>query len=139
MKPSVLAGFPEPLAAIAFVNGEETAWEQKDCRAAIDWLSQNNQAILGIDLWLVRDGSISTAISTKSGPAIYVSSCDPLKGETWDDYVRRSAKEAGDLVAAFRWPEDSLEPPRTVYFNLCWADRKWFRTHKENASHTFDQ
>jgi hypothetical protein len=40
MKPSVLAGFPEPLAAIAFVNGEEPAWEQKDCRAAIDWLSR---------------------------------------------------------------------------------------------------
>jgi hypothetical protein len=139
MKPSVLAGFPEPLAAIAFANGEEPAWEQKDCQTAIDWLSQNNHAVLGIDLWLVRDGSISTAISTKSGPAIYVSSCDPLKRETWDDYVRRSAKEAGDFVAAFRWPEDSLEPPRTVYFNLCWADREWFRTHKENASHTFDK
>jgi hypothetical protein len=139
MKTSVLAGFPESLAAIAFVNGEEPAWEQKDCRAAIEWLSQNNQAVLGFELWLVRDGTISTAISTKSGPAIYVSNCDPLKGETWDDYVRRSGKEAKDLIAAFRWPQDSLEPSQTVYFNLCWADREWLRTHKKNASHTFDQ
>jgi hypothetical protein len=50
MEPSVLADFPGPLAAIAFVNGEEPAWEQKDCRAVIDWLSQNNQAVLGIEL-----------------------------------------------------------------------------------------
>lgn len=126
MEPAVPVGFPESLAAIAFVYGEEPAWEQKDCRAAIEWLSQNSHAVLGIELWLVRDGSISTAISTKSGPAIYVSSCDPLKGETWDDYVRRSAKEAGSLIADFRWPEDALKPERLVYFNIAWASRQWF-------------
>jgi hypothetical protein len=92
MTHSVLAGFPESLTAVAFVNGEEAAWEQKDCHAAIDWLSQNNHAVLGFDLWVVRNGRISTALSTKSGPAIYVYSCDLLEGETWNDYVRALRK-----------------------------------------------
>jgi len=129
MTHSVLAGFPESLTAVAFVNGEEAAWEQKDCHAAIDWLSQNNHAVLGFDLWVVRNGRISTALSTKSGPAIYVYSCDLLEGETWNDYVRGSAKEVGDLIAAFRWPEDALEPERPVYFNISWASRQWFHAN----------
>lgn len=126
MNPSVPTGFPESLVAIAFVNGEEAAWEQKDCHAAIDWLSLNNHAVLGFELWVVRNGRISTALSTKSGPAIYIYSCDPLKGETWNDYVRRSAKEVGNLIAAFRWPEDALEPERLVYFNIACASPQWF-------------
>ncbi|MGC2286959.1 MAG: hypothetical protein WA542_17015 [Candidatus Acidiferrum sp.] len=126
MKPSVLAGFPESLIAVAFVHGEEAAWEQKDCPAVLDWLSENNNAILGTELWTVRGGSISTALSTKLGPTLYVSSSNPLKAETWNDYVRRSVKEAGDLIAAFRWPEDALEPERPVYFNIAWASRQWF-------------
>jgi hypothetical protein len=124
--PIVPANFPHRLAAAALVNGGESSWQQKDCLSAIAWLSENGYAILGFELWLVRDGGMSTAISTKSGPAIYVSSCDPTKGETWEGYVQRSALEAAERIGSFRWPEDSLEPPRPAYFNLCWADREWF-------------
>jgi hypothetical protein len=123
----VPASFPKGLAAVAFVNGEEAAWEQKDCLAAIDWLSKNGYAVLGFELWLPEDGGIRTAIRTKAGPAIYVFSCNPMKSETWEDYVQRSAQEAAGHIGGFRWPEDSLEPPRPAYFNLCWADREWFR------------
>jgi hypothetical protein len=137
MKLIVPANFPQQLVAGALVNGEEAAWKQRDCLTAIDWFSQNGYAVLGFELWVVRDGRISTAISRKSGPAIYISNCDPLKGETWEDYVQRSAREVADRISAFCWPEDSLEPPRPAYFNLTWADREWFRT--ENAEHTFDK
>jgi hypothetical protein len=119
--------FSQRARSCGFVNGEEAAWEQKDCLAAIDWLSKNGYAVLGFELWLPEDGGISTAIRTKAGPAIYVFSCDPMKSETWEDYVQRSAKEAAGHIGGFRWPEDSLEPPRPAYFNLCWADREWFR------------
>ena len=129
MNPRVLAIFPEQLAAVALVFGEEVAWEQKECLTAIEWLSENGYAVLGFELWLIRDGGMSTAISTESGTAIYVSSCDPTKGEAWEEYVKRSARETTDHIAAFRWPADSMEPARPVYFNLCWADREWFRAH----------
>jgi hypothetical protein len=139
MKPTSPLSVPDRLRAVAFGDGEDLAWKQKDCADAIDWLRQNGNAILGIDLWLIEDGKIRTAIRTKSGPIIYASNCDPLEGETWEEYVQRSAKNALDSIGAFSWPEDSLEPPQPSYFNLCWADLEWFRTNKPNDSHFADQ
>jgi hypothetical protein len=139
MKPVVPANFPQQLGAVALVNGEEAAWEAKHCLTAIEWFSENGYAVLGFELWLVRDGGIGTAIRTKAGPAIYPFSCDPMRGENWEDYVQRSAREAAVHIAAFRWPEDSLEPPCPAFFNLCWADREWFRKHKKNAEHPFNK
>jgi hypothetical protein len=139
MEPLVPRNFPEALAEVAFVNGQEAAWLQKDCLKAIEWLSQNGYAILGFELWLPLDDGIRTAISTTAGPAIYVTSCDPTQGEAWEEYVQRSARETTEHIATFHWPEDSLEPPRPAYFNLCWADREWFRTQGKNAKHTFDK
>ncbi len=81
----VPSNLPEELTAAAFVNGGEAAWEQKDCLAAIEWLSKNGYAVLEFEPWLPQDSGIRTAISTKAGPAIYVSSCDPMQGESWDD------------------------------------------------------
>ena len=135
MKPTSLTGFPERLSATAFVNGEDLAWEQKDCANALDWLRKNGYAILGIELWLIEESGIRTAIRTKSGPAMYLTSCDPVKGESWDSYVERSAQDAAEKISSFHWPEDSLESRRSVYFNLCWADRDWFRTHKANDAY----
>jgi hypothetical protein len=139
MKPTSLAGFPERLSAIAYVNGEEVAWEQKDCADAIEWLRQNGFAVLGIELWRIGDGSIRTSIHTKSGSEIYVTSCDPVRGETWQDYVERSARDAAEKISAFHWPEDSIEQPSPVYFNLCWADREWFRTKSNHAAYFTDK
>jgi hypothetical protein len=139
MKPSSSAtGLPERLSKSAFVNGEDVAWEQKDCADAIDWLCKNSYAILGIELWLIEENGIRTAIRTKSGPAIYVTNCDPVKGENWDSYVERSARDAAEKITSFHWPEDSLESPRPAYFNLCWADQDWFRSHKTNAAYFAD-
>ena len=139
MKPTSLAGFPERLSAIAFVNGEEVAWEQKDCGDAIEWLRQNSFAILGIELWRIENGSIRTSVHTKSGPEIYVSHCDPEKGEKWQDYVERSARDAMENISAFHWPADSVEPLAPVYFNLCWADQEWFRTKSNHAAYLADE
>jgi hypothetical protein len=124
METIIPANFPKQLAAVAFVNGQETAWEQKDCLAAIDWFSNHGYAVLGFELWLPEEGGIRTAISTKAGPAIYVFSCNRKKHETWGDYVQRFAREATEGVRTFRWFEDALEPPRPAYFNLTWADKE---------------
>ena len=135
-----LTSLPERLRSIAFVNGDDLAWKQKDCADAINWLSQNGYAILGIELWLIEDGGIRTAIRTKSGSEIHVTSCDPRERESWQCYVERSARDAAEKISAFRWPTDSVESPRPAYFNLSWADREWFRTHyKTNATYFADE
>jgi hypothetical protein len=129
-RPAFLSHMPERLAAAALVNGEEAAWEQGDCAAVIDWLRNAGYALLGIELWLMKKGQISTFINTAGGPVLYCSSCDPRKGESWDGYVERSTRLAAAGIAAFRWPEDSLEPC-PAYFNLTWADRQWFQARNK--------
>jgi hypothetical protein len=126
-----LPDMPERLAASALVNGEEAAWEQADCAAVIEWLRQASYAVLGFELWLSKEGGITTFINTLSDRVFYCASCDPHKDESWDDYVQRSARLATEGIAAFRWPEDSIEGPDIAYFNLTWANREWFQARKE--------
>jgi hypothetical protein len=118
---------PEELTRTAFRSGEEMAWKQEDCAEVIEWLRKAGCAVLGMELWLPESGMIRTGIRTESGPAIYCTACDPRDNERWDDYVERSAKSTMDSIASFRWFEDSVEPPRPVYFNITWASRRWFR------------
>ncbi|MFZ2086629.1 MAG: hypothetical protein WAU92_19220 [Candidatus Sulfotelmatobacter sp.] len=121
-----LSVMPEQLVAAALVSGEEAAWQQGDCEAAIDWLRHTTYPILGTELWLLKEGKICTFINTLSGRVVHCTSCEPLKDESWDDYTQRSARLAADSIAAFRWPEDSLETC-PAYFNLTRADQRWFQ------------
>jgi len=131
------ANFPLELARVAFISGNEAAWQQGDSLSVIDWLAENSYAILGFELWLpLPGGMIRTAIATDAGPTLYVWSCDRTKDEAWEHYVQRSARETAKLVSDFRWPEDALESSRPAYFNLCWADSDWF---EKNASHIADE
>jgi hypothetical protein len=98
MKALFPCGFPGQLIVSAFVNGEEAAWEKNDCLTAIEWFLQTGNAILGIELWLVGEDGILTAIRTKSGPVMYASSCNAVKGETWANYVQRSGREGADFI-----------------------------------------
>ena len=129
MNSTELDEVPEELARTAFRSGNEMAWKQGDCTAAIEWLRSVGRAILGTELWRVDGSTIRTAIWTKAGPAIYCTACDPLQNERWGDYVERSANSAIGSIASFRWPDDSTESPSLVYFNITWADRAWFREH----------
>ena len=139
MKSPGLDSLPEHLRAIGFVSGNDIAWKQENCAEAIDWLRQNDYAVLGIELWLINeDGTIWTAIPNESGPAIYVTSCDPIKGERWEEYVKRSAREAVDAISVFLWTKDAVGPQRPVHFNLSWADREWFRTNSSHATYFAD-
>jgi hypothetical protein len=130
---------PLQLRAKAFVSEDELAWLQQDCPDTIDWLRQNGFALLGTELWLIEDGTIRTAIKTASGPVIYVTACDPQDQESWSAYVQRSARHALETIEAFAWPEDSLEPKRPAYLNLCWADLGWFRAQKTHAAYFADE
>ena len=139
MKAVFPTNFLEPLAEVALVNGEEAAWLQEDCLKTIGWLAENGYAVLGFELWLPVDGGIRTAISTRTGPGIYVSSCNRKKDENWQDYVQRSAREAAEGIGTFRWFDDALEPPRPAYFNLTWTNEEWFDATIKDAKHTSDK
>jgi hypothetical protein len=106
-------GLPEHLPEAAFVSsgGQEVAWKQSDCTEVIDWLSSNGHAVLGTELWPVRNGEIRTLINTKNGPVLHCPSCDPLPKEDWSEYVQRSARLAAAQIADFSWPQQSNESP----------------------------
>ena len=124
-------GLPQHLADAAYVDGDP-AWKQADCAEVIRWLSKSDQAVLGTEVWLVKDGLIRTEIDTVKGPVPYRTNCDPLKDEKWGDYVRRSGELAVNTVLGFRFPEDSMESPDiAVYFNITWADRRWFQARNK--------
>jgi hypothetical protein len=122
------ATMPKGIAAAALVVGGEAAWLQADCAAAIEALAEAGCAILGTELWLLKDGRVQTSFETTNGFAIWCTSCGPLPDEHWDDYVQRSSRIATESIVAFSWPDDACEPPCPVYFNLTWADRDWFRS-----------
>ena len=50
--------FPPKLRAAAFRVGEEAAWLPTLAVAAVEWFSMNGYAVLGTELWLLRDGEI---------------------------------------------------------------------------------
>ena len=130
-EPLFPTGLPQRLADAAYVDGDP-AWKQGDCVEVIQWLSGNGLAVLGTELWLVKNGLMHTEIDTVKGPVPFRTNCDPLSHEKWPDYVRRSGELAVKTVEGFRWPEDSRESPDIgVYFNITWTDRQWFRSRNK--------
>jgi hypothetical protein len=123
----ILAAMPKDIAASALVVGDEAAWKRDDCGVAIDWFRNHGHAILGIELWIPKGDGIRTTVANPDGPVIYVTSCDPDKGESWSDYVRRSADAADAAIKEFRLEENSAHSEINVFFNLTWADLEWFR------------
>ena len=119
---------PKGIAASALVVGDEVAWNQHDRSAAIEWLRDRGYAIVGTELWIPEGEGIRTVFATPEGPAIYVTSCDPLEGESWNDFIRRSSATADAAIGTFRLDENSADAETDVFFNLAWADLDWFRS-----------
>ncbi len=87
-------------------------------------------AILGGELWWVRDGSKDWvgAIPQRHGPpSVYVweSKCEP--GEPWSNFVECGA--SGALTAVDRYPTPSDVPPDLhgrILYNLTWISEVEF-------------
>jgi len=104
------SGFPSELASAAFVASKEVAWRPALAARSVEWLSAHGYAVLGIELWLPKDGSI------QSLP--YFQNVDRQGDEAWDSFVARAGTETLAYLRTFT-PEFIEEGD--VYVNVTWA------------------
>jgi hypothetical protein len=80
-------------------NGE-FAWTRTQAIAVIEVLPRHNIAILGGELWWVKDdGQIRISLPQLQGPpALYVWSTDRQPGDLWVAFVERGVSEASASV-----------------------------------------
>jgi hypothetical protein len=116
--------FPRELEDAAFrsANGEY-AWQRSAALAAVRVLADSGRAVLGGELWLVRDGEMWTVLPQQSGPpAVYAWETERRADEPWPTFVARACGDALSVIQA--WPrEGEVVAPTTasVYYNLTWA------------------
>jgi hypothetical protein len=116
--------FPRELEDAAFrsANGE-WAWQRAEALAAVRVLADNGRAVLGGELWLIRDGDVWGALPQQSGPpAVYSWETERRPDEPWPTYVARACGEALSAIQALPGEAGVAAPPKAkVYYNLTWA------------------
>jgi hypothetical protein len=110
-------------------NGE-FGWTRAQIPTVVNVLGSHTMAILGAELWWVRNGSedwVGTIPQRHGPPGVYVweSKCEP--GEPWSHFVERSA--SGALAAVDRFPGPNDVPPDLhgqIFYNLTWISEGEF-------------
>jgi hypothetical protein len=107
-------------------SGEEYAWRREDAKQAARELAASGRAILGGELWLVRNGAIWGVLPRKEGPpAVYHWESERQDSEPWPDYVSRACRET--LAAIAELPaigEVDLPQGADIYYNLTWVSEQ---------------
>ena len=79
-------------SAIIVANGEY-AWQRSHIFTALRAITEKGQAILGGDIWVVKDGKTYGVFSKKVGMRLW--DISPYKDdELWSDYCRRTCDES---------------------------------------------
>lgn len=131
--------FPPELEREAFRSGNEFGWTRAQIPVVVEVLRSQGMAILGGELWYVRechDGfkELYSSIPQREDiPShywgLYVWATDRRPGDGWQDFVERGALEA--LSAVARWPEPNGEGqppdlPGQILYNLGWVSESEF-------------
>ena len=115
----------DDLAKFAFVsrNGEH-AWKREHAQKAIDWLKSNSFATLGWEAWIIKDGTIIGSIETSHGSESRgYAGIIKEPGETWLEFVKRSAEEIGGSIAQDNWPKDALVSESDLRLNITYVNQ----------------
>jgi hypothetical protein len=122
--------FPPELERDAFrTDNGEYGWTRAQIPQVVNILRSLEMAILGGELWWVKDGSTGwDLIPQRDGRrGVYTWAGDRLPGESWPDFVERGAADA--LAHVERWPTDLDLPPNLegrILCNLCWVSQLEF-------------
>jgi hypothetical protein len=118
--------FPAELERNAFRSSNgEFGWTRFQVPVVVDALVLHQIAILGGELWWVRDGFADWVglIPQQNGPpGIYVWETKRKPGELWPEFIERCASDT--LAAVGRWPIlEDLPPdlPGRILYNLTWV------------------
>jgi hypothetical protein len=113
-------GFPPELAAKSFTTGSEAAWPLESVSKVVEWLGQNGCAVLGTELWIVRDDGIQPGVFVNGVREIHGNAISHMRNESWDAYVTRSVEET------LRYLNSVVTPPEVkqqgdAFVNVVWA------------------
>lgn len=113
------------LNKFAFVsrNGE-FAWKREHTQKAIEWLKNNNFAILGWEAWIIEGETIIGSINTSHGSETHgYAGLIKEPGETWPAFVKRSSEEISETISNDEWPKDALVSESNLRFNITYVNQ----------------
>ena len=117
--------FPPEIARAAFAAGNETAWRPLLASAAVEWFAAHGYAVLGTELWLLRNEEIqSLPIGLSGMREVHCNSVNRGSGEAWGTFVSRAAAKTLTYLQSFN-PADIVEEG-DVYFNVTWVSEADF-------------
>jgi hypothetical protein len=118
--------FPPELEVLAFKAGEEVAWPVSVSASAVEWFGRHGYAVLGTELWLLKDGAKQSLPIGPSGMReVYGNTVNRKSKEAWSTFVARAAAETGAYLQEFN-PSDIVEGGE-VYFNVVWVSEDEFK------------
>jgi hypothetical protein len=116
--------FPLELAETAFWSNEP-AREPHIATQVVEWLGLHQYAVLGTELWVIRDGLINTLpIGQTEMPEVHGNTVRRRANESWADFVSRAASETVLYLRSFQ-PSEIVELGE-VHFNLTWVSEEEF-------------
>jgi hypothetical protein len=123
--------FPLKLEPAFRATNGEFGWTREQVPLVVDILRRRGLAILGGELWWVRDGVPGwDLIPRRSGGfAVYPWETSRSSAEPWSDFVERCASET--LVAIERWPvsdELPVDMAGRILCNLTWVSETEFQS-----------
>ena len=107
--------FPSELRDAAFTVHNEAAWPPVLAVAAVEWFGTNGYAVLGTELWILKDAGIQTLPMGLSGMReVHGNTVNRGKEESWSSFVARAAAETRTYLQEFK-PSDIVEQGQSVF------------------------
>ena len=125
--------FPSELRVAAFRAGDEVAWPRILAAAAVEWFGTNGYAVLGTELWLLKDAAIQSLLMGLSGTReVHGNTVNRGNEESWSSFVGRAGAETRTYLQAFK-PSDIVERGQSV-FNVAWVSEGEFTNPSTHLS-----
>src|SRR5262249_22122279 len=91
----------------------------------VEWLGLHGDAVLGTELWIVRDGAIHSVPVGRSGMGeVHGNVVNRLANESWAAFVCRAASETMAYLRSFQ-PSEIVERG-DIRFNVSWVSEEQF-------------
>jgi hypothetical protein len=129
--------FPPDLESNAYrADNGEFGWTRRQIPLVVDILRGRGLAILGGELWWVREKIAGCdLIPQRSGAkAVYPWETARMSAEPWPNFVQRCATDT--LAAVERWPAPEDLPPNLpgqILYNLTWVSEMEFKKLSSKA------
>jgi hypothetical protein len=125
--------FPSELRVAAFGAGDEAAWPPMHAAVAVEWFAKHGYAVLGTELWLLKDGAIQSLPTGLSGMReVHGNTVNRGNEEPWSSFVARAGAETRTYLQAFNVSE--IVERGQLVFNVVWISEAEFRNLSAHSS-----